>query len=96
MGHRSCPKILNPAAFIVVLKIWVFLFNFSIRLELYSSSLYASSDAPTMDGAIEFEKRYVLALFLRISTTYLDEAMKPPEAPPIDLPNVELIKSIFP
>ncbi len=52
--------------------------------------------APTREGAIEFENKYVLALFLNISTTYFDEAMKPPEAPPIDFPNVELMKSIFP
>jgi len=58
--------------------------------------LYAYNEAPTMAGAIELEKRYVLALFLSISTTSLDEAIKPPDAPPIDLPRVELIKSIFP
>ena len=49
-----------------------------------------------MAGAIELEKRYVLALFLSISTTSFDEATKPPEAPPIDFPRVELIKSILP
>jgi hypothetical protein len=49
-----------------------------------------------MQGAIEFENRYVRALFLSISITYLEEATNPPEAPPIAFPNVELIKSIFP
>lgn len=52
--------------------------------------------APTKLGAIEFEKRYVLALFLNISTTSPYDETNPPEAPPIDFPKVELIKSIFP
>lgn len=52
--------------------------------------------APTKLGAIELENRYVLALFRSISTTSPYEATKPPDAPPIDLPKVELMKSIFP
>lgn len=52
--------------------------------------------APTMHGAIELENKYVLALFLSISTTYPYDVTNPPEAPPIAFPNVELIKSILP
>jgi hypothetical protein len=42
------------------------------------------------------EKRYVLALFFRTSTASLEPVTNPPEAPPIDLPKVELMKSILP
>jgi hypothetical protein len=62
----------------------------------YFKILYAISDAPTTLGAIELENKYVLALFLRTSTAYFVEETNPPVAPPIDLPKVELIKSIFP
>ena len=58
--------------------------------------LYASIDAPTMQGAMELENKYVLALFLNISTTSLLDAKKPPEAPPIALPKVDDTKSILP
>ena len=49
-----------------------------------------------MLGATEFENKYVLALFLNISTTSLGPERNPPEAPPIDFPKVDEMKSIFP
>jgi len=54
----------------------------------------ASIDAATVEGAIEFEKRYGLHLFLNTSTTLFDATVKPPVPPPRALPRVELITSI--
>lgn len=71
-------------------------FKLFTRSVLYSSILYASSEAPTIGGAIELEKRYGLALFFKTSTVYFEDVIKPPDAPPIALPRVELIKSILP
>lgn len=74
----------------------MFLFKLFIKSWLYESILYAYKDAPTIDGAIELENKYVRARFFNISTVYLEPAIKPPEAPPIAFPKVELTKSIFP
>jgi hypothetical protein len=57
IGLWSWPDILKPKAFIYVLKILVFLFRLSISYWLSESNLYASNEAPTIDGAIEFENK---------------------------------------
>ena len=69
MGHYLWPIILNPALIIEFLKRAVLLWSCFTNSELYSSILYASIVAPTKLGAIEFENKYVLALFRSISTT---------------------------
>jgi hypothetical protein len=74
----------------------VFFFKLSNSSVSSSSILKTSREAPTTGGATEFENKYGLPFYLRISTTSFLLAVYPPVAPPRAFPKVELITSIYP
>ena len=55
----------------------------------------AAIDAETIEGDSELLNRYGLERCLSISTIFEEEEVKPPDAPPIALPNVEVTISIL-
>jgi hypothetical protein len=58
--------------------------------------LNTSNEAPTIGGAIEFENRLGLALYLKMSMMHFFPVAYPPVPPPNAFPRVEVIMSIDP
>ena len=86
----------KPASVIFLRKYAVFSQSLSRRSVVELNRSRTAIDAPTIEGASEFEKRYGRDRCLKISIISFLPDVNPPSAPPKAFPSVHVIISILP